>query len=456
MKRFKTALSLLVVSSLFLTIPTGFAATKSLSLDETITLAKEHSADIRAVENNEFSTQETIRTNIQNSYQLGFGLETYYDYIELYEKVVAGGRNHPWNKYIGMSSASLDDHLGRLAYKYSEALQAGQSDVADDLDDEMNFVGLYQAFGDNPGLTKESKYEQFKKNEAMLQNSVDLINTKYDQGLVAATRGTEAGAIKLYVGIQDLGQGLEVQQDLLKTYEDGLQNMEQSYNQGLVSKLDYENQIRTVEIERLKTENLQFQYDNLVYQLKKMCEIPLDTTLNLSTKFDNSDYKLNSPITYYETAYNNNMDYSNLMASLTYNEKNLELMDKYLPDYDYDHEFTQPVYRQEKVDQREDIEDLKSEITNKKLLIDANVTYAYNDLLVKKKQVEHNKVALDYAAVQVNNGIKSLQLGQITQLQLDQLKLQYASAAMTADQNVRAYNTGVEHFKLLINYGVTY
>lgn len=290
----------------------------------------------------------------------------------------------------------------------------------------------------------------------MLQNSVDLINTQYEQGLIATTRGTEAGTIKLYVAITDLKQGIDVKKDLLQTYEDGLKNMEDSYKQGLVSKVDYDNQVSTVEIQRLETANLQYQYDNLTYQLKQMCEIPMTTTLNLSTSFGNGEYELQTPASYYETAYSNNMDYVNLTANLTYNEKNFEVMNKYLEDTERNHDFTQPIYYQEKVDQQETIDDLNKELNNKKLLVNANVTYAYNDLQVKKKQVEFNDDALKYASAQLNSGIQSFKLGQITQLQLDQLRIQYASAAMTADQNVRAYNTGVENFKLLINYGVTY
>jgi hypothetical protein len=198
------------------------------------------------------------------------------------------------------------------------------------------------------------------------------------------------------------------------------------------------------------------QYDNLIYQLKRMCEIPMDITLNLSTTFENNNYVLNSPSTYYETAYSNNMEFANLSADLVYNEKNFEVMNKYLDDYDRDKDFTKQIYYQEKIDQQDVINNLNDAITDKKLLIESNVTYAYNDLLLKKKKVEYNTDALKLAADQVNNGIKSYQLGQITQLQLDQLKLQYAQAVMTAEQNVRAYNTGVENFKLLVNYGVTY
>lgn len=460
MKRLKMALSLLIVSSLFFSIPTGFAATKSLSLEEAITLSKEYSPDIRGVLNQDFTTQDTIRQNIQNSYQLSGGLDTFYDYIELYNEVIDADHTtkgvHPWKKYIGKSTSYLQSELARLGGKYGEALQEGKSDEAAEIDAEIDFVGLYMAFGDNPTLSKDSIYNQFKKNEAMLQNSVDMINTQYEQGLIAATRNTEAGVIKLYVGIKDLGQGLDVQKDLLQTYEDGLKNMADSYEQGLVSKIEFENQERTVKKQRLETENLKFQYDNLVYQLKKMCEIPFDTTLVLSTSFDNEDYALNKPSTYYEIAFSNNMDHNNLSAQLTYNEKNFEVMNKYLRDYEFDKDFTQPLYHQEKVDQQELIDDLNLELNNKKLLIESNITYAYNDLILKKKQVEHNDDALKYVAAQLNSGIQSYKLGQITMLQLDQLRLQHASALMTADQNIRAFNTGVENFKLLINYGVTY
>jgi hypothetical protein len=243
MKPLKTVLSLLLVSSFFITLPTGFATTKSLSLEEAITLSKEHSANIRGVLNNEFNTQDTIRKNIQSSYQLDTTLDTFYDYIEIYNEVVdADNENsgvHPWYKYVGASSDYLNSQIGVLQVKIGEATQAGQTDKASSLSDEAEFIGLYLAFGDNPSLTKETKFENFKKNEAMLLNSIDKINTQYEQGLIAATRNTEAGIIKLYVGAKDLGQGLDVQKDLLQTYEDGLVNMKDSYEQGLVSKIDF-------------------------------------------------------------------------------------------------------------------------------------------------------------------------------------------------------------------------
>lgn len=460
MKRLKITLSLFLMSAFFMTGPVDFAATKSLSLKEAITLSKVHSETIRGIENKAFTTQDTIRKNIQNSYQLEGALETYYDYIEIYNTVVDEDHEskgvHPWYKYIGESTEELNKDLAVLKTKIMKAMMSGQESKVKSLTKEAEFVGLYSYFGDNPSLTKESKYEKFKKNEAMLKNSVDLINTRYNQGLIAATHGTEAGVIKLYVGLKDLGQGLGVQKDLLAVYEDGLKNMENSYRQGLVSKIKFENQQHTVEAKRLETQNLQLRYDNLAYRLKKMCEIPLSTSLNLITPFENGDYPLNNPASYYETAYSNNMDHANLSANLTYNEKNFEVMNKYLDDMDDNKDFTKPIYYQEKVDQKDIIDDLKQELTNKELLIEENVSFAYNDLLLKRKELEHNESVLKLAATQVNNGIQSFKLGQITQLQLDQLKLQYAQALMEADQKTRAYNTGVENFKLLINYGVKY
>lgn len=460
MKRIKMTLSLLIVSSLLLSTPMSFAATKSLSLEEAITLSKENSTQIRSVSNQDFNTQNTIRQNIQNSYQLERAIDTYYDYIEIYNAVVDADHEtsgtHPYKKYIHKSNDYLITQMGILQTKIIQATQAGQSDTVSKLSKEMGFVQLYSYFGDDPSLTKESKYENFKKNEAMLQNSVDLINTKYSQGLLAVTKGTEAGMIQLYVGLKDLHQGLKVKKDVLQTYQDGLVNMELSYKQGLMSKLDYENQVRTTKIQQLDVENMQLQYNNLDYQLKKMCALPMDTTLNLSTLFNNGDYSLMVPTTYLDSAYSNNMDFVNLSAELSYNEKNFEVMNKYLDDYESDRDFIKPIYYQEKVDQQKDIDNLKQQLNNKKQLVEANIQLAYNDLIVKNKKVDYNADALKFAEAQVNSGIQSFKLGQITQLQLDQLKLQYAAAVMTADQNTRAYNRGVENFKLLIDYGVTY
>lgn len=454
------ALSLVVAGSLFFSIPASFATTKTLSLEDAITLSKENSADIRNVLNKEFSTQDTIRQNIQNSYQLERALDTYYDYISIYNAVVDEDNEyngvHPYYKYIGQSNESLTKHLTILSEKYMTALMSGQTSKASAYEKEMGFIQLYMYFGDNPSLTKESKYENFKKNEAMLQNSVALIQTQYDQGLIAATKMTESGVIKLYVGLKDLEQGLEVQKNLLQVYTDGLENMKKSYEQGLVSKADYENQVSTVEIERLKTENLQFTFDNLSYQMKKLCAIPMTSTLNLASTFDHSDYKMNAPSEYYERAYNSNMDYINLQAELTYNEKNFEIMNKYLDDYDNDKDFTKQIYYQEKVDQQEAIDDLNAKINNKKQVINSNVSLACNDLIYKAKLLEHNKTLLELAAAQLNSGIQSYKLGQITELQLDQLRIQYESSVMTASQNKRSYDKSVENFKLLLDYGVTY
>lgn len=458
MKRFKMALSLFVMTSLLLSVPASFAATKTLTLEEAITLSKENSAAIRGVENNEFNTQNTIRQNIQNSYQLERAIDTYYDYIEIYNEVVDEDHEisgvHDYYKYIGKSTDYLTLQMGGLQQKIADPTTPASK--LSELNKEAEFIGLYMAFGDNPSLTKESKYKNFKKDEATLQNSIDLINTKYQQGLIATVKGTETGVIQLYVGLKDLHQGLEVKTDLLNTYEDGLLNMKESYAQGIVSAIEYENQEYTVKIQRLDVENMQYQYDNLAYQLKKMCGLPMDTNLNLSTAFINDDFTLNAVSTYLETAYDNNMDYVNLDADLTYNNKNFDVMNKYLDDMEDDKDFTQPIYYQEKVDQQKDIDELNKQIENKKKIIESNVNLAYNDLILMNKNFEYNEDALKLAEAQLNSGIQSYKLGQITQLQLDQLKLQYSTAVMSADQNTRAYNTGVENFKLLINYGVTY
>ena len=110
----------------------------------------------------------------------------------------------------------------------------GITSTAESVLDVMGFINAYILIGDDPVLTKEAKYETFMKNEALLKNSVALIETKYSQGLSAAERGTEAGVIKLYVGLSDLGKGLEVKRSLLAVYEEGLKDMSRSYDKGLV------------------------------------------------------------------------------------------------------------------------------------------------------------------------------------------------------------------------------
>lgn len=466
MKRFKQAFSLIVITSLLMSVSVSFASSKKLSLEEAITLSKENSATIRSVTNKEFSTQDTIRKNIQNSYQLENALETYYDYLEIYYAAQSTG--HEYNQYLGKSKEYLLKRVGTAdpdnpydPTKASGLVQAlmmatvmGQTDKATKIEAEITFIQYYIYFGDDVGLTKETKYEKFKKNEAMLQNSLDLIQTKYDQGVIAATKGTEAGAIKLYVALKDIKQGIDVQTKLLDTYKEGLENMEISYNQGVVSKIDYENQKSTVKIKELELENLTFTYDNYGYQFKKLCGLAMDTELLLTTSFDHNDYKISAPSTYYDKAYNSNMNYNNIQAELTYNEKNYAVMDKYLNEIDKDS--NRPVYYQEKVDLENDINDLKEQLDNQKQLIESNVTYACNDLIYKKKLVEHNTTAVDLASAKLNSGIKSYKLGQITQLQLDQLKLQYESTLMTANINVRNYNSSIQNFELLINYGVAY
>ncbi|MBN2899223.1 MAG: TolC family protein [Clostridia bacterium] len=455
MKRFKTALSLLLVGTMLFSTSATFAATKSLSLEDAILLSKEHSADIRSVTNQEFGIQNTIRKNIQNSYQLASSLESYYDYISIYEDA-SENSSHPLHKYIGRSNESLTATLTTLANQMGIAASMGLTSTVENIQSVMGFIQAYMMFGDTAGLTKETKYNTFKKNEAMLQNSIALIQTKYDQGLIAATKQTEAGVIKLYVALKDLEQGLKVQKELLEVYEIGLANMKTSYEQGLVSQNTYENQVRTVEMKRLETENLQYTFDNYSYQMKNLCGVPMATSLNLSTDFNHEDYALELPSTYYERAYSSNMTYVNLQAELAYNEKNFEVMNKYLDDYDRSSDSIKPIYYQEKVDQQETIDDLKDQIENKKLLINTNVTLAYNDLIYKAKLNDHNATALKLAEAQLNSGIQSLKLGQITQLDLDQLKLKYESALMSADQNKRSYDKSVENFQLLLDYGVTY
>lgn len=474
MKRMKTALSLVIVSSLLLSFSVSFAGTQKLSLEDAITLSKENSATIRSITNKEFSTQNTIRENVQKSYQLERALDTYYDYIELYNTVIDEDNErssaHPYYRYVGKSDDDLIKIIGSsdptaptdptkargLVQDLMIATWMGQTDEVNEINKEIEFIQYYIYFGDDPKLTKESKYEKFKKNEAMLQNSVELIETKYEQGLNAAIKGTEAGVIKLYVGLKDLDQGLKIKKDMLNTYEDGLANMKISYDKGLVSKITYENQVKTVEMKRLEVENMQYQFDNLRYQLKKMCNLDMEDDVILSTIFDNQEYELKSPDLLLSEAYENNMNYANLSAELNYNEKNFEVMNKYLDDYDKNSDSIKPIYYQEKVDQQDTIDDLKDQLKNQQQLIEANVYLAYNDLLLKKKLVDHNKDTLELAENSLNSSIQSFKLGQITQLDLDQVKLQYAGALMTADQNIRSYNKSVENFKLLINYGVAY
>jgi len=463
MKKLKYGLSLLLISSLFIALPSSFAVNKSLSLDDAITLSKENSAQIRSIENQEFSTKESIRKNIQQSYQVASSLEQLYDYIEILDAAQSVG--HPFHKYLGDSDDSLIRQIGtsdpfaptdpsKATGLVKDLMTATSTASAEAIQDEMAFIQLYIYYGDDVGLTKESKYNTFKKNEAMLVNSIELIETKYNEGLQAAIKGTEAGAIQLYIGLYDLGEGVRLQEQMLQTYEDGLENMTNSYNQGLVSKIAYEEQKMTTEQKRLEVQNLALQYKNLDYQLKKMCGLPMSTNVTLSTKFNNGDYKLDNPGTYYDEALASNMDHIVLLSEQTYNEKNFDVMNQYLDDVDKDTGRT--IYYQEKEDMKDTLADLGGQLYDKEQSIKSNVNDAYNDLIYQGKLVEHNNTAVRLAASQLNNGIQLFKLGQITELELDQLRLGYENAEFTAEKNVRSYNTSVERFKLLVDYGVTY
>lgn len=465
MKFYKSLISLSLAICISCVTPLGFAATKKLSLDESIQLSKENSALVRSIENKAYDTDRMKKNNIQLLHKVESGLDGFYSFVETYNAVIAAtSPRNPYyglKKYIGRSKAALETDVETLTKQYEMMMASGYPPYiaqAGQLLDVISFLEAYMMLGDTAELTKETKYELFKKNEALLKNSIDLIDTKFDQGLIAAERGTEAGVIKLYVGLSDLGAGIDVKKELLAVYREALENMRVSHEKGLVSTSAYENQVRSVEIMELEVENMTYQYENLMDQLKLMCEVPFDSQVIQSTVFNHSEEVLLNPEDYYEKAYSSNMDYLNLKAELTYNEKNFAVMNKYLKDIDIDNETDTPikVYYQEKEDMKDLLNELTKKINNKKQLIECNVQAAYNDLAYKKKTVEDNELNLKLAEAQLNATAHSYSLGLKTSLDLDQVKLNRENVKYTADVNVRAYNTSVERFKLLINYGVAY
>jgi len=454
---------LLVVMTTLLSTSIGFAETKKLTLDEGIQLAKENSTLIRSIENQAYDIDRQIKTNLQLANKLESALEGYYDFVNIYEQVQGGiplpdgsTMKHPLKKYIGRSKERLEKDLKVLDEQYELCIKYGLTADANQLLDVMTFINAYMLIGDEPELTKVNKYETFKKNENLLRNSVALINTKYSQGLSAAERGTEAGVIKLYVGLSDLGQGIELKKQLYSVYQDGLVDMKASYDKGLVASATYENQVRTVELMAIEIEDMTCQYDNLMYQLKLMCELPMESRVELATIFGNEEETLLEASTYYEEAYNSNMDYNNLMAELTYNEKNFAVMNKYLEDFDKDIDSVTPIYYQEKEDMKETLAELRKKLHHNEEVIAANVEAAYNDIRVKKKLMDQNDVQVKIAEEQLNATIYAFKMGLKTQLELDQVKLNYENVKFTADTNVSAYNKAIENFKLLVDYGVTY
>lgn len=457
MKLNKLALSTALATLLIVSTSLSFAQAKSIDLEEAISLSKENSTAIRALENQEFSVKNNIRHNIQQSYIAGNSLDSYYDYINTYEDAVIDD-DHVFNKYIGRSNSYLKVAYGNLQQEYMIYLSQSNLKAAEKKLDEMDFVGAYMKYGDTAGLTKESKYRNFKKDEAEKKNIVDQIQVEYTQSLIAADKATEAGTIKMYIALKNLQQGLALSKEMLSIYETGLDNMQISYEQGSVSELDLANREKTTEQERLSVQNMQYQYDNLLYQFNKMCGLPIKTPIKLSTEFTHTEFKTDSPETYYETAYNKDTDYLILKAKLTYNEKNFDVMNKYLLDIDKDNESDTPlkVYYQEKEDMKETLADLNLQLKNLEQEIQANIHYALNDIVEKETLAKYNNTALELATMQFESSQQSFNLGQLTQVSFDQAKLNYENAEYTAKQNKRAYDTAIEHFKLLINYGVTY
>ncbi len=411
----------------------------------------EKKAMINAVKNDLASQGETL-ASAQQKLQMPLKLYSYLGRSDKGLKSSQSGYNIKYAQAMQASKTYMDayertNNSAFLTASQTALMKANQAGAV------AGYISAYMAIGDSE-LTRQDKYEIFKKREAAARNAVAVADVKYSGMLKFVERATEEGIIRLYIGVNDLEKAVELKNQFLEVNQNGLHDLQELYEVGFVSKHDVDIQKNKVELAKLDAQNYKYQYENYSNKLKRTCHIPYDNELVLESPFDNlGDIELEAK-DYFDKACENNMDYANLVANLDMNEKNLEVLNHYIDDYD--HETGRKVFYKDRRDLEDEISDLKDKIKYKRSLIECDVEEAYNHVKLNKESLENKKMDYELSKAQLKAAKKSFEIGMKTPLELNKVKLKCDKSEIDKNMGLRAYNSSLERFKLLVDYGISY
>lgn len=479
MKKFGKTLLLVALAAQLTLSASGvsYASTYSLDLNDAMDLAIENSQDIKNIESQMVTLDDTVRSGLQTRNQLMLVLDSYEDFKDMwYEDDAYKDYDH----LKDLSAEELNAELGyrtKSVYNYEADLEAldalskgdtsvvpsGQTaseykaDIYESLDDvdsikrtgkELEFMKYLLMFGnEEPNLTDEELYEKYEKNALLLEIQTKATVEKTLNNIDLIKGNMKAGVVQLYVQSYDLDMAMELSQRQVELLENVHDNMTSLYDTGMVSRVSLEINALELDQAKLELEKYKYQKEQLNASFRKLLGIDPQDQLNLVSMEPVNKILDTTPISKeIEMAMESNVELDGLLLDLDVVQANYDL---YMTrsGREFGDEYEQLT---------DDLEYYKNQIQDKKSEIESSVRYGYADILSKMQALNNQKELHENASVSYEHAKASYDQGLITRTELNQAELLYYSAWKGLFQSNRALEKATLKYDVLINNGILY
>ncbi len=417
--------------------------THVLNLHDAMTMAIEYSQDIKDVESQKVSLDETLRSGISKKNQITFIVEDYKDFVDKWFD-----DDGLYDRYKDMSASELQEAYINLSMSQARASVYMYPEKAKQVNRDISFIKYMFMFGtDEPDLTSEELYEKYEKN-ALLAEKQSNAGVQKTLNMIDMIEGKlESGVLQLYDTLQTLENGIKISEENLALEKTVNHDYNEMYALGQISKVALE--IDTLQLKQQEAKHLKLQLQNEMAEnaLKALIGVNPEDRIILTEDVDVNgfldDVPLNQEIEMAQLANTDligyRLDYDVIKAN-----------------YDLYMEYSGRTFGQEYESLTDDLDEAEKNVRDKASEVEANVRYGYNDILAQMQAFNTSKKAKENAEESLIQTMEYYKQGMVTSTQLSGAKLQYQAAVNTLNTTERGLQSSIMKYNILLEKGILY
>ncbi len=437
------SMSLLIMSMASPVWAEADSKTYVLDLHDAMIMATEYSQDIKDIESQQVTLDETIRSGLSTKNQIAFVVEDYEDFVDKWFD-----DDGDYDKYKDMSTTELQTAYIDLSMSQARASVYMYPEKVKQVNRDLEFIKYMFMFGtDEPDLTSEEIYTKYEKNAlaAELQSKAGVEKTL---NMIDMIKGNlESGVLQLYVGILELDNGIELSEQNITLLEKINADNQEMYNQGQISKVDLEVNSLELEVAKHELDKLKIQRTSTLNSLKAVLGVQVDSRVVLLDDVDVNGFfdnvTLDEEIT---LAQNANADVKSYQLDFDIIESNFDLYNAY----------SGRTFGSEYESLSDSYEEASDNLRDNLYTVEANVRYAYDDVLAKIQSYNNSKMDFGNAEQTYINTKASFDQGLVTTSQLNSASLLYQSKVNSMKSAERALQSAIMKYEILTEKGILY
>ena len=414
-----------------------------LDLHKAMTMATEYSQDIKDIESQQVTLDETIRSGLSTKNQIAFVVEDYEDFVEKWFD-----DDGDYDTYKDMSTTELQAAYIDLSMSQARASVYMYPEKVKQVNRDLDFIKYMFMFGtDEPDLTSEEIYTKYEKNAlaAELQSKAGVEKTL---NMIDMIKGNlESGVLQLYVGILDLDNGIKLSEQNIVLLEKINADNQELFNQGQIAKVDLDVNSLELEIATHELEKLRVQRVSTINSLKALLGIQMNDKVLLRDDVEADSFfdsiTLDEEITLAQSA---NADVKSYQLDFDIIESNFELYNEY----------SGRTFGSEYESLMDSYEEASDNLRDNLYKVEANVRYAYDDILAKIQSYNNSKLDFENAEQTYINTKASFEQGLVTTAQLNSVSLLYQSKVNSMKSAERALHSAIMKYEILTEKGILY